>query len=244
MHQINKNSYGTTGVNVPQSAFDALNPQDQQKIQLYNMNLILPGFFSDQKDTDMRVDSNGDIDMRALPPSAGTTNSLEKTNIEPQPKLIKTEKEILLMDQDMRVLPPIQIQPEPVSGLLDNRKSIDTDDNLEIDHTTEEEHDLEIDEPAEEEPLKIDMGDEEVGDVIPCNLPTKQRELFMRIKAQQKETVAGSSDEKSDAGPDKDDDWYSDDDEDNNTPLSNVLKNLVSLLQPRSGPHWVRKNRQ
>lgn len=73
-------------------------------------------------------------------------------------------------------------------------------------------------------PIKQEKND---TDDLPSNLPLKQRELFMRIKAQQKENLFKEEKNESDDDIGQDENWYSDeDDEENSAPLSNVLKNL------------------
>ncbi|XP_044742721.1 protein suppressor of sable isoform X2 [Chrysoperla carnea] len=248
--------------NVPQSVFDNLNAQDQQKIQMYNMSFKFPGFYSDKGDQDMRIVSNGDVDMRALPPtlpkpinvdSDSQNNDTDHTN-PPSPEthsenkirdnVEKTEEEKALTDQDMRLLPTLLPAPLPTvtnenSSPSTMKNYVQAENHAESDNGLEEERDLEIDEPPEDESLKIDMNDDDEPenspikqeknetDDLPSNLPLKQRELFMRIKAQQKENLFKEEKNESDDDIGQDENWYSDeDDEENSAPLSNVLKNL------------------
>lgn len=64
------------------------------------------------------------------------------------------------------------------------------------------------------------------GSEIPNNLPKKQRELFLRIQAQQKENIPENQHANDDTSTLKDDDWYSSDDD--NDPLSKMVIHLVS----------------
>lgn len=73
---------------------------------------------------------------------------------------------------------------------------------------------------------RIFAGDS--GSEIPNNLPKKQRELFLRIQAQQKENIPENQHANDDTSTLKDDDWYSSDDD--NDPLSKMVIHLVSQI--------------
>lgn len=63
---------------------------------------------------------------------------------------------------------------------------------------------------------------------FPSNLPKKQRELFLRIQAQQKDNTPEKKEEE-ESSILKEDDWYSSDDD--NDPLSKMVIHLVSHLK-------------
>uniref|UniRef100_A0A6P7G112 Uncharacterized protein LOC114336436 n=1 Tax=Diabrotica virgifera virgifera TaxID=50390 RepID=A0A6P7G112_DIAVI len=182
--------------------------------------------FSYGQDQDMRITSNGDIDMRTLPPSLTSLPppKLSLTNKFPDSHNIDIEKykreagilQSSKQDVDIRssILPlssstkdtDIRHQSLLATKDIDIRqmppafgKSIATS-NVENDQE---------DEPM----LQIDTEDDkkEETSLLP-DLPKTQRDLYMRIQAHQKDSVT-VTESKKDFELDENINWYSDDDD-------------------------------
>lgn len=150
----------------------------------------------------MRI-SNGDVDMRSLPPAQKTES--------PQ----KPEMEMGKMDVDIRNLPmeiPNLTATYKTENIADKVKDIPSDNSM---TNMPSETNLTIDE-------KSDSGSD-----LPSTLPKKQRELFLRIQAQQKENLLETQNQDDDDNLLKDEDWYSSDED--NDPLSKMVIHLVSI---------------
>lgn len=198
--------------------FNQLNVQDQQKLHEYQMNFLMKGFYSEQ-DQDMRVSMNGDVDMRTL---SQVIQKSEPFNVaEPYQPETSSISDPVNKDVDNRSFSdgdaPLQINEDASSNTSKNKE-----DTPAANETALSSHSGSGD--ATENSLTIDEqpSDENAPD-FPSNLPKKQRELFLRIQAQQKDNTPEKKEEE-EASMLKDDDWYSSDDD--NDPLSKMVIHL------------------
>ncbi|KAK5638502.1 hypothetical protein RI129_012797 [Pyrocoelia pectoralis] len=156
----------------------------------------IKGFYSERGDQDMRVNSSGDIDMRTLPPQLNTQPVLQP-----------------LQDVDIRPVQDSDIRQLNVEAPMDFTKDVDIRQISQFDMAskTNDNNDNTTDEPN----LEIVEENEKTDSIaeLPDTLPKKQRELFLRIRAQQKENIPTITKEASDDEANNID-WYSDDDDD------------------------------
>lgn len=156
----------------------------------------IKGFYSERGDQDMRVNSSGDIDMRTLPPQLNTQPVLQP-----------------LQDVDIRPVQDTDIRQLNVETPMDFTKDVDIRQisQFDIASKTNDNNDNTTDEPN----LEIVEETEKTDSIaeLPDTLPKKQRELFLRIRAQQKENIPTTTKEVSDDETNNID-WYSDDDDD------------------------------
>ncbi|GLV36786.1 suppressor of sable [Carabus blaptoides fortunei] len=204
-------------------AFNTLTLQDQQKIQEYTNNYQIKGFYSEQ-DQDMRINSNGDVDMRAmpqmLPKPTETQLNFEQYKQDARLTLNMSDNNDMKMDTDIR-----QFSAESKLTIAEDTHS-DTNRTTDVAHNASKiDHGHTSDSSVHlESSLTIDEKAGDSGSEIPNNLPKKQRELFLRIQAQQKENIPENQHGNDDASGLKDDDWYSSDDD--NDPLSKMVIHL------------------
>lgn len=168
-----------------------------------------PPFNYGGQDQDMRINSNGDIDMRTLPPLA----QLDEPS--------STEMESQNFTQDIDIRNPSMIQ-------------FDTTKDVDIRHQILATKDVDIrqipvfddgnkveDDDEEESKLQIDTGEDEATVILP-NLPKTQRDLYMRIQSQQKTNLPTESESFS---VQENINWYSDDDDDDENRLTIKVDN-------------------
>ncbi|XP_031330062.1 protein suppressor of sable isoform X2 [Photinus pyralis] len=173
--------------------------QDPDPVEDAQVNLFgIKGFYSERGDQDMRVNS-GDVDMRTLPPQLNTQPVMQS-----------------LQDVDIRPTQDTDIRQLNAETPMDFTKDVDIrqmSQQFEMASKTNDDNGNATDEPN----LQIvEEGAGEKTDAaveLPETLPKKQRELFLRIRAQQKENVPTIAKETDDEEP-SNIDWYSDDDDD------------------------------
>ncbi|KAF5288696.1 hypothetical protein FQR65_LT11961 [Abscondita terminalis] len=181
---------------------DPIENSDAKPNQMH-LTFGLKGFYSERGDQDMRVNSNGDIDMRTLPPRLNLDTDIRNST----------------QDTDIRLLN------------LDNQVDFSKDiDIRQIPQFTNDDNDNMADEPN----LEIDEGHEDKTETksAPAHLPKKQRELFLRIKAQQKDNLPDTPKE----APDEDTnniDWYSDDDDDDDDGRLTIRDDVEEVVKPK-----------
>lgn len=182
--------------------FSGLNLQDQQKLQEYQRNFQLKGFYSEQ-DQDMRT-TNGDVDMRSIPLA-------QKTEAVKKPEATEASAK---MDIDIRTL------PTEIPNILSILKTENISDSVKQDQ------DVTSDSSVNDTNLTIDEKD--LMNDLPSTLPKKQRELFLRIQAQQKENLLENQNQDDDDNGAMDENWYSSDED--NDPSNKMVIHLVSLF--------------
>jgi hypothetical protein len=169
------------------------------------------------QDQDMRVNSNGDIDMRTLPPLAQiapqTTQLMGAGVEEPSGD---TETTNFTQDIDIRNPNMLQFDTKDVDirqQTMDPRILATKDvDIRQIPPVFDD----------EESKLQIDTG-EGGNQGLPVDLPKTQRELYMRIQSQQKTNLPEQNTETVEV--DENINWYSDDDDDDENRLTIKVDN-------------------
>ncbi|CAH1111810.1 unnamed protein product [Psylliodes chrysocephalus] len=194
--------------------------------------------FNYGQDQDMRINSNGDVDMRTLPPSLAniTTSNLPISSsiIENQDidfERYTREAGILQMpkqDVDIRssnllsfpsATKDIDIRQQPLLATKDiDIRQIPLVFNHPISSAS-------LDNDTEDE-LQIDTGDDKKEETshMPVDLPKAQRDLFLRIQANQKDNVVEAQ-SKEGYEMDENINWYSDDDDDDDNRLTIKVDN-------------------
>lgn len=227
-----------------------------------------------QKDQDMRICSNGDIDMRTLPPQmtlqVNQPNLLltqlqqlqqqipqqaaiqqqiqQKLDLEqykrdagflaPKDVDIRNQFDIQQGTANVKEMEPAKnVDPRGIYKDFDSRnefKDVDSrSDYKDIDirhYSSSMSNETEDDNNADEPALQIVMDDEcdqkqehdddrnvqhdDATNNIPANLPKMQRDLYLRIQAQQKENTLEKQQKDASDNEESNVDWYSDDEDD------------------------------
>ncbi|XP_049824981.1 uncharacterized protein LOC109606230 isoform X3 [Aethina tumida] len=176
------------------------------------------------KDQDMRITSNGDVDMRTLPPPGLTAPPPDFSTPPPiDIEIYKREAGLISdapnRDVDIRTLNikqhDVDIRPDPrllATKDTDIRQLLPAFDEKRPPPSlqecpSEEENNLQIDTGEDPEPTASDV-------VVPEGMPKLQRDLYLRIQAQQKDAPP---DVHNDSFKMEDNDnWYSDESDDEN----------------------------
>ncbi|XP_063923736.1 uncharacterized protein LOC135137894 isoform X3 [Zophobas morio] len=184
-------------------------PEPMDTSQPPPSNFPIKPFYTPQ-DQDMRINSNGDIDMRTLPPL---------TQIAPQTPMMGAAGEEPNVDadtnnftQDIDIRNPNMLQFDTKD--VDIRQQILASKDVDIRQIPPV-----FDE--DENRLQIDTG--ESGEGLPADLPKTQRELYMRIQSQQKTNLPEQAQESVEV--DENINWYSDDDDEDENRLTIKVDN-------------------
>lgn len=195
-----------------------------------------------QRDQDMRISSNGDIDMRTIPPhlaalpAAASNMLLSSTQLQSiNPEQYKRDNSLKDFSKDIDIRTNVFDRDIDIRQKdMDARKkddelfaSKDTDirgygqvsgTEIEEDNNMEESNlqivlDEESDVKPEQEPAR-DSDTRTNTLSIPPNLPKTQRDLLLRIRAQQKDNLLEEQPNEASDQEDNNVDWYSDDEDD------------------------------
>ncbi|XP_018571214.1 protein suppressor of sable isoform X2 [Anoplophora glabripennis] len=213
--------------------------QDPDPLPSKDLNFPLKPFQYGQ-DQDMRIrNSNGDIDMRTLPPNLGpipnvpASISSESKSGELDLEKYKREAGLVIdsLKQDLDIRTS-NILPYTASKDVDIRHQpllLGKDVDIRVmPKIFDDKPESKIEDDNEDEPmLQIDTGDDcnkpEMPN-LPVDLPKTQRDLYLRIQAQQKETAV-EQDTKEGFEIDENINWYSDDDDEDDNRLTIKVDN-------------------
>ncbi|CAH1184639.1 unnamed protein product [Phyllotreta striolata] len=181
--------------------------------------------FNYPQDQDMRINSNGDVDMRTLPPPKIHDNQeldLERYKREAGvPPAAKQDVDIRQMG-----MPPFAAAAKDVD--IRQQPLLAASQDVDIRQLAQAFARPPPGDDAEDEPmLQIDTGDEkadEAGFDVPPDLPKAQRDLYLRIKANQKDNVV-ETENKDKYDVDENINWYSDDDDEDDNRLTIKVDN-------------------
>ncbi|XP_044763372.1 protein suppressor of sable isoform X2 [Coccinella septempunctata] len=209
-----------TGRNKP-SRWQAADPKE--KVSNAPMNF---GPFNFTQDQDMRINSNGDIDMRTLPPHPLSSlpqplpSSLMSSDLS---RMSNNPIRNSTGDVDIRNMTPnfasdVDIRLQSTFEVPEKNKS---HQNQSAPFLGSKDVDIRQLGPPPSMQMEEDKGahnktnDSEGVMNIPPNMPKMQRELYMRIQSQQKENtpVYNKYDANGEDDLNNDEDWYSDDDD-------------------------------
>ncbi|CAH1118378.1 unnamed protein product [Phaedon cochleariae] len=189
-----------------------------------------PKSFIYGQDQDMRISSNGDVDMRTLPlavpkgsppklPAPAAPAEIDLERYQREAGLLANPPNPATRDVDIR---PSTFNPYPPGQDVDIRHPLSANKDIDIRQMSKTGETFEED--NETEPmLRIDTGEEKecpgMSIDLPMDLPRTHRDLFMRIKTQQKEVFV-ESEPKEEFQVEDNINWYSDDDDDDDNRLT------------------------
>lgn len=166
-------------------------------------NFIKPFNYGTQ-DQDMRISSNGDIDMRTLPPLAQITQQIteETPTVEP---------DVNNFTQDIDIRNPNMLQFDT--------KDVDIRNQMDLRLLATKDVDIRQIPPVFEESKQPEVD----SDPVLPDLPKTQRDLYLRIQSQQKTNLPEEQVET--VHVDENINWYSDDDDEDENRLTIKVDN-------------------